>query len=51
VFTDPQQIKLYLTNPVIDYDKVVDEEAKKQVNVLEGMIIVSFDKLGEIDIG
>ncbi len=32
-------------------DEVIDAEAPKTINLLEGYDIVSFDKLGEMEIG
>ena len=49
-FLEYKDIKRYLTNPLIDYDKVVQEDAKKRKNELEGYDIVGFGNLGDIKI-
>jgi hypothetical protein len=49
-FLEYKDIKTYLTNPLIDYDSVIDADAKKRWRDLEGYDIVGFGNLGDIKI-
>lgn len=49
-FLEYKDIKLYLTNPLIDYDKVINPDARNRKDQLEGYDIVGFGNLGDIKI-
>lgn len=51
IFDDPKEVGKFLADNLRDMDEVIDAEAPHRIEDLEGYDIVSFDKLGSMEIG